>query len=635
LLVRKPLRFLIGVLIVVVPVLWITWSWRRPAVVSNLPDDSRLTFDTPYRNVRPEVKYVGDEACTACHLTIAESYRRHSMGRSLVPMAQQAAHERYGKQAGNPFQQWGFEFQVQQRDGRVFHHYQCRDPQGKAVCAAEEEVRFVVGSGSRGRSYLVSRDGFVFQSPISWFSQQETWDLSPGFKRERNFERAVRAECLFCHCNQVVPRENTDNGFEEPLFRGYAIGCERCHGPGQLHVEGRERGDPVEGVDYSIVNPSRLEPRLRDAVCEQCHLQGEARIVRRGRQVFDYRPGLPLHLFWSVFVRKPEYTDNNKAVSQVQQMHDSQCYRGSKGKLGCISCHDPHQLPPPAQHVSYYRERCLQCHADEKPCSLAVSVRRQRQPDDSCVACHMPHAPSSNIAHTAITDHRILRRAEESKPAAEMPPLFLPGEVPMVHFHRDLVDPKDPDVGRDLGLALVGVGQATPVLGRPFARTILSLLDASLKEHPNDVAALEGRGYALWLQGRAHEAQPVFEEVVTRAPQWETALAHLATLTAQLNQREAAIGYWQRTIAVNPWKSGYHRDLAQVLADNQEWSKAAAECQKALRLSPADLETRVLLIGCFIRNGQKDRAREELEKVVVLDPAAAETYRRQFAEQIR
>ncbi len=41
--------------------------------------DPRLTFDTPFRNVKPEVKYVGDAACAECHSAIDESYHRHPM----------------------------------------------------------------------------------------------------------------------------------------------------------------------------------------------------------------------------------------------------------------------------------------------------------------------------------------------------------------------------------------------------------------------------------------------------------------------------------------------------------------------------------------------------------------------------
>ena len=59
-------------------------------------------------------------------------------------------------------------------------------------------------------------------------------------------------------------------------------------------------------VDTTIVNPRHLERSLREAVCEQCHLEGEARTVRHGRGLDDFRPGMPLELFWSVFVAAPQ-----------------------------------------------------------------------------------------------------------------------------------------------------------------------------------------------------------------------------------------------------------------------------------------------------------------------------------------
>src|SRR5205823_3198677 len=105
----------------------------------------------------------------------------------------------------------------------------------------------------------------------------------------------------------VHPREGYANRYESPLFdEGHAIGCERCHGPGALHVRDPGQRDPETGIDYTIVNPKHLKPDLRAAVCEQCHLEGETRIVRRGRDLFDFRPGLPMQAFWSVFVRAPD-----------------------------------------------------------------------------------------------------------------------------------------------------------------------------------------------------------------------------------------------------------------------------------------------------------------------------------------
>src|SRR5581483_4419862 len=48
------------------------------------PPDPRLTFPTPFRNVRPDVPYVGDAACAPCHQDIDRSYHADPMGRSAA-----------------------------------------------------------------------------------------------------------------------------------------------------------------------------------------------------------------------------------------------------------------------------------------------------------------------------------------------------------------------------------------------------------------------------------------------------------------------------------------------------------------------------------------------------------------------
>src|SRR5260370_5638830 len=144
-------------------------------------DDPRLTFPTPFGNVRTEVKYIGDDACVACHPIQSESFRHSPMGRSLLPVSRIATQERYDLKSNNPFEKLGFFFQVDQREGKVYHRQARKDAQGHVITEHEDEVAYVLGSGNRGRCYLFNREGHLYQSPISWFSGDQTWASSPGF----------------------------------------------------------------------------------------------------------------------------------------------------------------------------------------------------------------------------------------------------------------------------------------------------------------------------------------------------------------------------------------------------------------------------------------------------------------------
>jgi Flp pilus assembly protein TadD len=555
------------------------------------------------------------------------------MGRSLAPIAQADPVERYDQAAGNPFEKEGSQFLVERRGGRVFHKELCRDAQtGATLDLATEEVHFAVGSGRRGRTYLINRDGYLLQSPLSWYSEPGIWDLTPGVQVREQFERPAQSSCLFCHCNQVEPVADTINRYRPPLFRGHAIGCERCHGPGELHVKSPSRSggeDQRTGKKETIVNPVRLAPALRDAVCQQCHLQGEVRVVRRSRELFDYRPGLPLHLFMSVFVRSEEFAEGQESGSHTEQIYGSRCFRASQGKLGCISCHDPHALPDPDQKVAYFRKRCLNCHT-EQSCGLSAPVRLAKSPADDCVSCHMPHT-GSKIVHRAISDHLIRRRPNPSTPLQDTPRRLLPGEIPLVHFHRDLAG-ADENISRDLGLALSELGKTYPQLAGHVSPIALPLLEAAVRAAPDDVPAWEAKGFALWQLDRKPEALAALQTALAKAPERELTLSYLAVLSASIGRHEDAIAYWQRAIAVNPLYSQYHFRLATLLGDRREWQQALAEARAACNLNPAALDVRLLLITCMIRNGQPAQARAEFDKLLAIRPDHREKLLRWFGE---
>jgi hypothetical protein len=614
------------------------WQWARPRPRPAPPpadDDPRRTYPTAYRNVRPEVRYVGDAACAECHADLTETYRHHPMARSLLPVSHLASPP-LDPAAHNPFEKFGHTFLVRRQGDRLTHREIAPGPAGKPPPQVELDVAYAVGSGTHGQSFLVDRDGRLFQSPISWYAQARRWDLSPGYPPNLSFGRPIKVGCLFCHANDADHVADSLNRYRPPIFRSPPIGCERCHGPGELHVQARERGDVVDGADPTIVNPGRLEPALREAVCQQCHLEGEVRVVRRGRQPFDFRPGLPLHLFWSVFVRRPEDADNRQVVSHVEQMEVSRCFRASKGRLGCTSCHDPHRMPAEEERVGYYRARCLRCHdpgRGQTDCSL-VAARRKRNGDD-CVACHMPRAPSTDIVHTAITDHRVPRRPDDGPPRPPAGPRPPRGAIPIVAFHADQFPPGDPEADRDLGLALVEMSRQYPEAAAPIGTAALPLLETAVEHWPDDVPSRAGRGRALLLLGRTDDALADFEAVLAARPEHETALADAAEAAEAPRHRPAALDYWRRAAAVDPWCAYYRAQEARVRAALDDWPGAIAAARAAVAINPSVTEPRLVLIDAHVRVGDREAAAAEFDALWSLNPPNREQLRRWFENHQR
>src|SRR6516164_6055263 len=74
------------------------------------PEDPRLSFATPFQNVKPGVRYLGDKACGECHRGITEKYHRHPMGQSITPLAEIQHLERLERETRNPFAAAELEF---------------------------------------------------------------------------------------------------------------------------------------------------------------------------------------------------------------------------------------------------------------------------------------------------------------------------------------------------------------------------------------------------------------------------------------------------------------------------------------------------------------------------------------------
>jgi tetratricopeptide (TPR) repeat protein len=590
-----------------------------------MDEDVRLTFSTPYRNVRPDVKYVGDQLCAECHQTEFASYRHHSMGRSMAPISELVGREDYSSATKNPFESFGLLFKAAQSGEGIQHELILRGDGGQELIHQRRLVQYVVGSSARGRAYLIEDGGRLYQSPVNWYSHAQRWDIAPNIHdRQNDYFLPITQQCVFCHAGHVEPIEGTIGRYATPVFKyGAAIGCERCHGPGELHVHRRQQSDATNGIDDTIVNPANLEPALRDAVCQQCHLPGEARVERRGRKTFDYRPGLPLEAFVSVFVVTPEPRDK-KLIGHFEQMLESQCYRKSSGALSCISCHDPHVLPEPKERVASYRQRCAACHGNAG-CSLPASDRQSKN-GDSCIDCHMPKIRPVDIAHTVMTEHRVLRRPDRPDHETGITRRPLWEGVTLASFFGESEQSPDRDLLRDLGIGLLQIRM--PPAHRSLAgQTALFLLDSSLSAAPDDVPALMAKGSAQQWLGQKSQALETYERVLRIAPKNEAALCAAATLADALRRPEAALTYWQSALGLDPDSADIHFGLACVYAGQHDWQRGLHECQVALEAAPMHLEARMLLVRCAMQMDDKNLTRKELSILLAQNPPQKEQLR--------
>ena len=193
-----------------------------------------------YKNTNPDVAYVGDETCKTCHAEIFESFKKTGMGLSTSPPSLSDALAEFRKPFTFQNEKLGRSFTSFVKKGKFFHQ-EIETKPGGTVYSDTREVAYAVGSGSQGRSYIVASGDYLFMSPLSFYTRPGKWDLTPGYEEGlfEGFSRPVTDLCVYCHTGLPQPVSGTLNRFKWPPFRFLAIGCERCHGPGALHVQQR------------------------------------------------------------------------------------------------------------------------------------------------------------------------------------------------------------------------------------------------------------------------------------------------------------------------------------------------------------------------------------------------------------
>lgn len=603
---------------------------------------------------RPEGRprdFVGSAACAGCHAEIAASFARSPMGESLAEIGRERVIERYPSPTVTD---QPLAYRAERSSSGVVHHESLRDPAGEMLYDLAEPVRFALGSGTLGRSYLLEHGGRLYQSPLGWYAGGDRWDLSPGFRGpgSQRFERSIGDGCLACHAG-AMDTGPAAGRYGPRIFAEAAIGCERCHGPGGRHVaamEARDRGASI--ADACIVNPSTLDAARREDVCNQCHLAGEALIPRTGRSLFDFRPGDRLEDTRVVLVKAESAgPTGSRPVGHVEQMRASPCFRGSDGRLGCVSCHDPHAPPPTGGEVAaFHAARCAACH-DSAACSLPAADRDRPPAAGSCIHCHMPRQATEGVPHTGLTDHTIPRHAPAPMVDSRPVPWSLDGPRPPAAEAAELVPfdgaatrlpAREVDRARGLHLTTEALASRDVKLARlaeslltpPGGKTADGEIIAAAGHDAEALAALAALREAT---GRADAAAAFWQAVLAVEPEDEQALAALVDHLGRMGRLPEARTLADRLVTAHPAIATHHAVQSRILAASGDVAAAVAAARASVDRDPARFAVRRWLAEGLRRTGRVAAGDAEAElarriETALSRPAGAEKGAGQGAE---
>ena len=387
------------------------------------------------------------------------------------------------------------------------------------------------------------------------------------------------------------------------------IECERCHGPGEVHVREKLEGhivDTSQFIDYTIVNPRDLPRDLQMDLCQRCHLQGIA-VLQEGKTFYDFKPGMPLSDVVNVFL--PRYSNSHERfimASQADRLRLSPCYQNSE--MTCITCHNPHKSIE-VTGKAQYNNACKNCHSEQQSNTCELPEAQRLEAGNDCSGCHMPKSGSIDIPHVNITDHYIERNNTRLKPATA------PSEVPP----------------RFLGLKILTQPTATPL---EMARGYLAMydkyvqsamvLDSAWAALQQSIAPAEQRfPVSIHYLFASEQYSAILEASKGRQPAqiedaWTAYRIGEAHFKAQ--QYQKAEQFYRRAAGLLPYHLDFQEKLGAALVQNQNLEEAQEVLEWVLKENPKRPVALSNLGYTLVLQGQVKAAEAYYDQAIQLDP---------------
>ena len=329
--------------------------------------------------------YAGSKACTSCHQDIYSSYS-HSNHYKTSSAVDSNVFKKPAAAFKSPFYFSDSSYiRVEEKDNALFQLYFVN---GKENVSGKFDIAF--GSAGKAQTYGYWKENKLYQLPLTYFADMNTWANSPGFSaRHANFGRVIESRCFECHAS-YIDREFLQSGrlsVIENLDRNsivYGIDCERCHGPALKHATFQQEHPSIKQSRY-IASIKSLTRQQHLDVCAVCHSGNDQ---AKQKSLFAFTPGDTLSHFYY-----PDFGAGNAEPDvhgkQLQLLQLSSCFKNST--LTCTTCHTAHG--PEENKMKEFIAQCVNCHQNHVHTPGIVKSTE----NSNCINCHMPLQSSKII----------------------------------------------------------------------------------------------------------------------------------------------------------------------------------------------------------------------------------------------
>lgn len=333
--------------------------------------------------------YAGASKCISCHKEIVDSYLRTAHSMTSNPATKNFIKGCFSKDSNVVYYRPTLKVEMEETDSGFYQGAYIDN-----IKRQQERFDIVVGSGTKGQTYLYWANNHVFQLPVSFYVPEKQWVNSPGFPPKYVlYNRNISIGCFECH-SSFIKKTGISFSDGQPMDElnkntiVYGIDCERCHGPAEKHIDFHENNPSVQQPRFI----SKMEALPREAkldMCAICH-SGAANSLQSS---FYYEPGQSRSAYFKDDTAVLNTGEVDVHGKQYQLLKASKCFLKSN-TLTCTSCHNPHVTE--RNNLAGFSAKCLTCHGDVDHKTPAITNLLSERKTD-CINCHMPEKPSALI----------------------------------------------------------------------------------------------------------------------------------------------------------------------------------------------------------------------------------------------